>query len=144
MPRTACAGELHRAEPPLHVAAPLRAQPCPTNTLGGLPVPRCTSPAQGRAKWTPRAPILVNSGEVRRAPPWSKELRRASPQPARGERLGPFDLRSTVHIRSSIPLRPAPFDQDPTAQNRRYRFAHEVLLKSPWTFRNQPAVQPSS
>ena len=67
-----------------------------------------------------------------RSPPALDQQRSAAARAL--ARLWLPDPARTDQIRSRIPLHPEPFDLNPTAENRGYRFSLPFLLKSPWIF----------
>ena len=76
----------------------------------------------------------------RRSPAAEIELRRVPPPPR-----APFDSgRRICFLRLRLDLEPfcsQPPDRDPMDQIRAYRFSQALLHKSPWVFRNKPAIQ---
>ena len=129
--RTLARSRCPESPPPSH-PHPL-ATLMPGNTMGGSRMTCRSSLNQSPIESTPGTPIWQTPVSPRRAPPQKPQVRRLAPPPAR-----PFFQNHPIRgqrIRlDPDPIRSEPLDQDPIAHARRYRFALDILLKSPSSF----------
>jgi hypothetical protein len=105
-------------EPHAAVARPLRPSPPPPLPPIGFPVPSSRSPTGSRHPLATETPVHTTPVILRRGLLPSGER---SP-PASALCSWPSDPRRTIKIRSEAGV-PQRLDPDPTAPNRRYRFA---------------------
>ena len=128
-PRTACAGEPRRAEPPPSLLVPPQTHSCPAFGPGESRMPRSSFLTQAPVILTPGGPRLLDSGETERAPPQKAVAGVERRQPCVPNFSRPRDPDRTAQNRSS-----------PSQLRQIMVSASPFCKRTPAVSSNQPAV----